>query len=178
MSLRRDYLEALGIDVWRARAAAKAAAIGATEMAAAQPAEPTDLVAPGMASAAVQRAASSAAVAAQWQALRAEVSACTRCELCRGRTQTVFGVGNTQRRAAGHRRGTGSRGGPPGRALRRSRRAAAQFDAARHGPSARDRLHRQRAQVPAARQPRSEAGGSRPAAVRTCSARWSCCGRG
>ena len=95
MSLRQDYLEALGIDVWRARAAAKAAAIGATEMAAAQPAEPTDLVAPSTASGAVRRAASSAAVAAQWQALRAEVSACTRCELCRGRTQTVFGVGNT-----------------------------------------------------------------------------------
>lgn len=31
-----------------------------------------------------------------WQALRAEVSVCTRCELSRGRTQTVFGVGNRQ----------------------------------------------------------------------------------
>lgn len=29
-----------------------------------------------------------------WQALRAEVSVCTRCELCQSRTQTVFGVGN------------------------------------------------------------------------------------
>lgn len=31
-----------------------------------------------------------------WQALQAKVSACTRCELDKGRTQTVFGVGNQQ----------------------------------------------------------------------------------
>jgi uracil-DNA glycosylase len=30
----------------------------------------------------------------KWQALQREVAKCTRCELSRGRTQTVFGVGN------------------------------------------------------------------------------------
>lgn len=29
-----------------------------------------------------------------WEALRARVAACTACELCHGRTQTVFGVGD------------------------------------------------------------------------------------
>ena len=37
-----------------------------------------------------------AATDADWRALRQEVSVCTRCELSRGRTQTVFGVGNQQ----------------------------------------------------------------------------------
>jgi uracil-DNA glycosylase len=31
-----------------------------------------------------------------WQALQTQVRACTRCELCAGRTQTVFGVGERQ----------------------------------------------------------------------------------
>jgi len=65
MSRREQYLEALGVDLWRSRAPA------------ASPASPLS---------------SDAA----WQALRAEVGVCTRCELSRGRTQTVFGVGNTQ----------------------------------------------------------------------------------
>jgi DNA polymerase len=33
-----------------------------------------------------------------WEALRARVAACTACELCRGRTQTVFGVGDPRAR--------------------------------------------------------------------------------
>ncbi|HEY5020140.1 MAG TPA: uracil-DNA glycosylase [Steroidobacteraceae bacterium] len=57
MSRREQYLEALGVDLWRSRAPA---------------------------------------LARGWQPLRSEVSVCTRCELSRGRTQTVFGVGNTQ----------------------------------------------------------------------------------
>jgi uracil-DNA glycosylase len=65
MSRREQYLEALGVDLWRARAA------------------PPALAAPAL-----------AATEPQWQALRAEVSVCTRCELSRTRTQTVFGVGN------------------------------------------------------------------------------------
>jgi uracil-DNA glycosylase family 4 len=52
MSRREQYLEALGVDLWRARPDGK------------------------------------------WQALQREVAKCTRCELSRGRTQTVFGVGN------------------------------------------------------------------------------------
>ena len=81
MSLRQEYLEALGIDLWRARVAAPAAAID----------PPGGAVIPAVARGAVP----SESAAAQWQALRNEVSGCTRCELCRGRTQTVFGVGNT-----------------------------------------------------------------------------------
>jgi uracil-DNA glycosylase family 4 len=65
MSRREQYLEALGVDLWRARAPASATATAPAP-------------APG------------------WQPLRAEVSICTRCELSKGRTQTVFGVGNTQ----------------------------------------------------------------------------------
>jgi len=64
VSRRERYLEALGIDRWRTRA-------------------PATVTAPLAASA-----------LEQWQALRAAVSGCTRCELCRGRTQTVFGVGD------------------------------------------------------------------------------------
>ena len=33
-----------------------------------------------------------------WEALRARVTACTACELCRSRTQTVFGVGDPRAR--------------------------------------------------------------------------------
>jgi uracil-DNA glycosylase len=78
MSRREQYLEALGVDLWRARAAPSAAP------SAALPAAPS-AAPPGL-----------AATEAQWQALRAEVSVCTRCELSRTRTQTVFGVGNAR----------------------------------------------------------------------------------
>ncbi len=54
MSRREQYLEALGIDLWRSRDANP------------------------------------------WQRLQAQVSACSRCELAHGRTQTVFGVGDTK----------------------------------------------------------------------------------
>ena len=54
MSRREQYLEALGIDLWRSRDANP------------------------------------------WQRLQAQVSVCSRCELARGRTQTVFGVGDTK----------------------------------------------------------------------------------
>lgn len=73
MSRREQYLEALGVDLWRSRAPAPSSV-------------PPPVLAP----------APRSADAPAWQALRAEVSVCTRCELSRGRTQTVFGVGNTQ----------------------------------------------------------------------------------
>jgi DNA polymerase len=76
MSRREQYLEALGVDLWRARGQ--------------QPPVPMQTQAPAPA-----RALRSTD-ATLWQALRAEVSVCTRCELSRARTQTVFGVGNTQ----------------------------------------------------------------------------------
>jgi uracil-DNA glycosylase len=73
MSRREQYLEALGVDLWRSRAPALSSV-------------PAPVLAP----------APRSADAPAWQALRAEVSVCIRCELSRGRTQTVFGVGSTQ----------------------------------------------------------------------------------
>lgn len=65
---RRAYLEALGIDVWLPR-----------EQAEPEPEFVDARLAPAD---------------TDWSALRDTVAACTRCELHRSRTQTVFGVGN------------------------------------------------------------------------------------
>ncbi|MGH8468624.1 MAG: uracil-DNA glycosylase [Gammaproteobacteria bacterium] len=73
MLIRARYLEAMGIDVWRRRAAVPEH----------QTAAPT---ADGSAVPAVTRMI--------WEELRRSVAACTRCALHRGRTQTVFGVGD------------------------------------------------------------------------------------
>jgi len=62
---RRSYLEALEIDVWTVR----------------RP-EPAPVT------------AAAAALPPDWEQLRANVAACTRCRLHQTRTQTVFGVGN------------------------------------------------------------------------------------
>jgi DNA polymerase len=67
---RREYLEAIGLDVWVPRTAPR------TEPAA----PPPHPEAPGE-------------VSDCWQALRAEVLQCTRCPLHLTRTQGVFGVG-------------------------------------------------------------------------------------
>lgn len=76
-ALQRRYLELLEIGVWQRRNVAvtddaAAPAEGSCESAAAEP-HPPD--------------------ASRWEPLAAEVAACTRCALHRGRTQTVFGVG-------------------------------------------------------------------------------------
>jgi DNA polymerase len=85
MSRRERYLEALGIDVWQPRAAVAAAAA----------AEAHGASAPGPVSAPQPMPApSSLTSAASWDALRAEVRGCIRCELSGTRTQTVFGVGD------------------------------------------------------------------------------------
>lgn len=65
---RRSYLEAMGIDVWLPR--------GADALVAEEPAASPDSL--------------------DWNELRETVSACTKCSLYAGRTQTVFGVGNPQ----------------------------------------------------------------------------------
>lgn len=63
--LRTQYLHAMGIDAWRLRSLGiDAQGIGDT--------------APGI----------------DWDVLQQQVAACTRCDLHRTRTQTVFGVGN------------------------------------------------------------------------------------
>jgi DNA polymerase len=94
VSAREQYLDALGIDVWKPRARravpleaveAEAAVAAVAVTAPIEPAEP--MAAPPVASPV-------AADEATWEALRAQVSVCTRCELSQTRTQTVFGVGN------------------------------------------------------------------------------------
>ncbi len=82
---RREYLEAIGIDVWVPRTAP------AVSAPAARP--------PGVAPAAplstpvATAGEPSAEDAARWEALRQEVLHCTRCPLHLTRTQGVFGVG-------------------------------------------------------------------------------------
>ncbi len=66
MSARAEYLAALGIDDWRQR-------------------RPLAVV-----------AAPPARNADSWDAVAADVAACTRCGLCQTRTNTVFGVGDRQ----------------------------------------------------------------------------------
>jgi uracil-DNA glycosylase len=82
---RGEYLEAIGIDVWVPRGAAAASAAAASP-AAVSPAATSPADAP-------PAAAPAAAVSARWEALRAEVLACTKCPLHATRTQGVFGVG-------------------------------------------------------------------------------------
>jgi len=77
MRQRADYLAALGLVDWRSRSAPPAAR-------AAERARPE----PPPQQAAAARAADT------WEAVAAEVAACTRCELHRCRTNTVFGVGD------------------------------------------------------------------------------------
>lgn len=85
--LRRHYLHALGVQVWRQRFGAETAAdavpvfdpgLSPTVPSGAEPTHPgpnTDL---------------------DWETLAAEVAGCRACGLCQTRTQTVFGVGNRQ----------------------------------------------------------------------------------
>jgi uracil-DNA glycosylase len=84
VSAREQYLEALGIELWTSRPrSAPAASSG--------PAEPAP---PPARQAEPPAAVAEPADEAHWEALRLEVSGCTRCELSKTRTQTVFGVGN------------------------------------------------------------------------------------
>lgn len=69
---RAYYLEQLGIDRWVPRQAAAPEPPAVAPLARGE----TD----------------------DWESLRAEVAACTKCDLCRTRTQPVFGAGNTQAR--------------------------------------------------------------------------------
>jgi uracil-DNA glycosylase family 4 len=110
MSVREQYLEALGIELWkpRPRPAAAAPAVAACAVAQFavtapdQPAAPLDPPAnargESLATSAPLPVAPTCGIGmadeAAWEALRVQVSGCTRCELCKTRTQTVFGVGN------------------------------------------------------------------------------------
>jgi DNA polymerase len=81
VSAREQYLEALGIELWKPRLRPAAAA---PQKPAATPVGEPEAPAAGI----------EAADEAAWETLRVAVSGCTRCELCNTRTQTVFGVGN------------------------------------------------------------------------------------
>ena len=92
--LRKEYLQALGIDTWverqKCRAGAASRLSAAPQVAAAAPA-PALMPAPLPAGAGTTREAG-----IDWPELKARVAACTRCALHTTRTQTVFGVGSQQ----------------------------------------------------------------------------------
>jgi DNA polymerase len=93
--MRDAYLEALGIDRWVARAASSAPV--AVEPAAAGAHEVPVAADSGDALQRVARGAEPAPVVyTDWGVLRERVAACTACDLCKTRTQTVFGVGDTR----------------------------------------------------------------------------------
>jgi DNA polymerase len=93
----------LGIELWRPRLRS---AVAPPDVA--QPVVVPPVVAPNVAASIVAAASVGGAAAgtgadrpsdpvadeAVWETLRAQVSVCTRCELCATRTQTVFGVGD------------------------------------------------------------------------------------
>jgi DNA polymerase len=79
-SARRQYLDAMGITRWVRRDAPQA--------------ENQSAVAPSVAVSVTTQPAAPLVVAPGWEALEAEVRACTKCGLHKTRTQTVFGVGN------------------------------------------------------------------------------------
>ena len=95
-NLRNAYLDALGIDRWVPRDAAVESAsipLPVTPATPAVAAPPAARVAPPAAVPTVTpRAPLPAGI--DWDPLRTAVAACTACDLCKTRTQTVFGVGN------------------------------------------------------------------------------------
>jgi DNA polymerase len=90
MRAREQYLEALGIERWVSRSAAAGAA-------AELQLELAPVVAPSVPVSPMAEPAP-ADCAATWSALQAQVRECTRCGLCKTRTQTVFGVGQPRAR--------------------------------------------------------------------------------
>lgn len=78
-ALRLQYLEAMGIDVWVPRASVNTMQPLSSEVA-------TDNAEPE----------TTASTSNNWDILQAEVANCTKCALCKTRTQTVFGAGNKQ----------------------------------------------------------------------------------
>ena len=76
-ALRLQYLEAMGIDVWLPRASVHSEQPLSSEVV-------TDNAEPE----------TTASTTDNWDVLQAEVANCTKCTLCKTRTQTVFGAGN------------------------------------------------------------------------------------
>jgi len=78
-ALRLQYLDAMGIDVWVPRASVQ-----------------NEQNQPAEAGAVMDNAEpeTTASASNNWDELQAEVANCTKCALCKTRTQTVFGSGN------------------------------------------------------------------------------------
>jgi uracil-DNA glycosylase len=93
--LRRRYLHAMGVQVWRSRTPAGEAGLIAPQDINPEP-DPDPGPGPGTATmeAAPAPRPRGAGADMDWDTLRAEVAACRACGLCETRTQTVFGVGN------------------------------------------------------------------------------------
>jgi DNA polymerase len=87
---RQDaYLQALGIERWVLRDES------IQEISEPEVSEAETIALPVI-SAPPTKAAEIVPVSTDWHSLQQQVAACTQCELHRGRTQTVFGVGNRQ----------------------------------------------------------------------------------
>ena len=114
-SLQQQYLTEIGIDVWVERGAA---------------AEPAELS--GEAAALVDSHALTDIGNLGWDELRSTVSSCTACALHSSRKQTVFGVGDPQAQLLVIGEAPGGRRRSTWRTVCRSRRPAAQCNAARH----------------------------------------------
>jgi DNA polymerase len=105
---RNQYLQAIGVDVWVSRHPTVADAPVACDVAEEAELVPNEVAVPvGSSTVAVANppvtstpvtspAVPSGTVANDWESLRTEVLACTRCGLHTSRTQGVFGVGNRQ----------------------------------------------------------------------------------
>lgn len=92
MRNRRDeVLGLLGVERWLPRGRAATAVVIAPASAVREPIAASQL-APQVA--AVPTAPALFQPSSDWQGLRAEVKDCTRCKLCKTRTNTVFGVGH------------------------------------------------------------------------------------
>jgi len=94
-NLRNAYLDALGIDRWVSRDAPFEPEVVVNPVAPpARVAAPVIASVPAIVPVSTPRAPLPAGI--DWEPLRAAVAACTACDLCQTRTQTVFGVGNQQ----------------------------------------------------------------------------------
>ena len=103
-ALRTAYLDALGIDRWvtkRAGAPLELAVGPEREAPRASPARrsaalPEPAIEPTVVPIAARAPVEPLPPGIDWEPLRERVAGCTACDLCKTRTQTVFGVGNTQ----------------------------------------------------------------------------------
>lgn len=82
-AVRRHYLEAMGVELWRKRVALPRA-----------PTRAAPAAAPARSLAEPARTSDGAVAAMDWEALADAVRGCTKCGLHATRTHTVFGVGN------------------------------------------------------------------------------------